>query len=536
VDIVNRGRKTLLSGFNRATASGSATEGEYGDGFLLQQGYTLVWVGWEFDVPQREGAIRIEVPAANATVGIVRGTFVPNTASTDFTVTDLAGYSPLDAGSETNRLTVRDKLESVPTEVPRNRWRLAGNVVTLEGGLTPGNIYELSYTAAALPVSGLGFVAVRDTAAWVKYAADALTSAKFLYAFGSSQSGRFLRSFLYQGFNADERNRQVFDAVMAHIAGAARIDLNRRGATPTSLAMHNATSFPFADSKQRDTVTGAEEGLLDNPRARGYQPKVFYTNSGVEYWGGGRVASLIHASTDGSKDLVLPNNVRAYFLSGTQHGPGQFPPVATNGQQMDNPNNYWWTMRALLVAMDKWVREGTAPPASRYPRLEDESLVRASYIAFPALKGLASPNALWAGTRVANSLLPRDGGAGAQLPLFVPQVDQDGNERSGVRLPDVAVPLGTYTGWNFRSAAIGAPDQLFPLLGSYIPFSRTKAERERAGDPRPSIEERYSSRNRYLELVQASGAELVKDRYLLAEDLPAVVRRATEHWELLLPQ
>jgi hypothetical protein len=281
-------------------------------------------------------------------------------------------------------------------------------------------------------------------------------------------------------------------------------------------------------------VTGAEEGVLDNARARARQPKVFYTNSSVEYWGGGRVAALVHVSTDGSKDLPLPENVRAYLFSGTQHGPAEFPPAVTSGQQMDNPNNYWWSMRALLTAMDKWVREGTAPPPSRYPRVDDETLVRASYIALPGVPGVASPARLWAGTRASNPLLPRDGGGGAQLPLLVPQVDSDGNERSGIRLPAVAAPLGTYTGWNFRKAEIGAPDHLFPLLGSYIPFARTRPEREKAGDPRPSIEERYPSREKYPELVRSSGEGLVKERYLLAEDLPGLVGRAGEHWDLLV--
>jgi hypothetical protein len=535
VDIVNRGRKTVLTGFNRATANaGLTTEAEFGDGFLLQQGYTLVWVGWEFDVPQNGGAIRIDAPAVRGLEGVVRGTFTPNTAGSEFTVTDLAGYQPRDPGAVENTLTARDSIQDVAAAIPRNRWRLAGNVVTLEGGFIPGRIYEVSYSPTEFPVAGLGFVAVRDTAAWIKHSSDALASAKHVYAFGSSQSGRFLRTFLYLGFNADESNRLVFDAVLAHIAGASRLDLNRRGATPTSLGQFSATSFPYADSKQRDSVTGAEEGTLDNSRARGHQPKVFYTNTGVEYWGGGRVAALIHALPDGSRDLALPDNVRAYFLAGAQHGPAAFPPEATTGQQKNNPTDYWWSMRALLTALDQWVRENVAPPASSYPKLQDSTLVRANFVAFPDVPGLASPHSLRAGLRVANPFLPRNGGASAQLPLLVPEVDKDGNERSGIRLPEIAAPLATYTGWNFRDAAIGAPDQLFPLLGSYVPFARTRAERERTGDPRLSIEERYPSRDQYMAQVQTAAAELAKGRYLLSGDLPAIVSRAGEHWDLLV--
>ena len=533
IDIVNRGSKTVLRNFNRAAATASLeTEAELGDGLLLRQGYTIVWVGWEFDVPRGGGRMRIDVPAAMGTSGVARATFTPNARSADFTVGDLVGYTPGNAAAAENTLTVRDRLQNAPVAIPRDKWQLASNVVTLEGGFEPGRIYELAYTAANPPVSGLGFAAVRDVAAWVKYAGDPVASARYAFTFGSSQSGRFLRNFLYEGFNTDEHNRQVFDALMAHIAGAARLDLNRRWAISTTLAMYTATSFPFADTKQLDPVTGIEEGALENPRAREHQPKIFYTNSGVEYWGGGRVAALIHTTPDGSKDLALPDNVRAYFLTGSQHGPAAFPPTVTTGQQTNNPNDYWWTMRALLVAMDNWVRKGVAPPPSRVPRLDDGTLVPAAKVAFPTLPAVTSPRALTAGTRAVNRLVPKDGASGSPLPLLVPQVDKNGNELAGIRLPDVAVPLATYTGWNFRNVATGAPDQLFPLLGSYIPFASTRAEREQSNDPRPSIEERYPTRERYLQLVQESGAALVKNGYLLADDLSGVVRHAGEHWDL----
>jgi len=533
LDVVNRGRKTVFTSFNRAAPTGNlSTEAEIGDGFLLNRGYTLVWVGWEFDVAGRDGAMRINAPAAVGATGVVRATVTPNAPDAEVTVGDLSGYTSSDPAAAANTLTVRDGSQGAPVTIARERWKLAGNVVTLQGGFEPGRTYELAYAVVNPPVSGLGLVAVRDTASWVKYAADSVASSKYVLAFGSSQSGRFLREFLYDGFNTDEHNRQVFDAVMAHIAGANRIDVNRRYATPTSLSL-NTTSFPFADMKLRDPVTGIEEGALENARAKEHQPKIFYTNTGVEYWGGGRVAALIHTSPDGTKDLTLPDNERAYLLAGSQHGPARFPSSVANGQQKDNFNDYWWAMRALLVSMDKWVREGVAPPPSRLPRLQDGTLVRADTVAFPDLPGVASPRRLTAGGRGVNRLIARDG-AGTPMPLLIPQVDRDGNERAGIRLPDIAAPLGTYTGWNFRNAKIGAPDQLFPLLGSYIPFAASKAEREQARDPRASIEERYPSRERYLALAQEAGAGLVKDRYLLADDLPGLVKHAGDHWDLLV--
>jgi Alpha/beta hydrolase domain len=535
IDIVNRGNKTVLTSFNRAAPSRDlSTDAELGDGFLLHQGHTLVWVGWEFDVPARSGGLRIEVPVAKGVTGTVHASFIPESREEEIAVRDLSGYLPASPEAAENTLTVREGLQGAVSTIPRHKWRVSGTTVTLEGGFEPGKIYEISYGGANPPVSGLGFVAVRDTASWIRYTTDAAASAKYAYAFGSSQSGRFLRDFLYQGFNTDEGNRQVFDAVMANIAGASRIDLNNRWATPISLGSNAATSFPFADTKQRDPVTGADEGALDNVRARDHQPKIFYTNTGVEYWGGGRAAALIHTAPDGSRDLMVPDNERIYFLTGSQHGPSRFPSAVTNGQQRDNPNNYWWTMRALMVAMDKWVRDRVQPPASRYPRLQDGTLVRSADVAFPTLATVTSPRTLLPSQRGINRLVAQEGAPGSPLPLLVPQVDQDGNELAGIRLPDIVVPLATYTGWNFRKPAIGAPNELYPLLGSYVPFAGTKSERERVRDPRQSIEERYPTRERYLELVQDAGAALVKDHYLLANDLPGLVEHAGEHWDLLV--
>jgi hypothetical protein len=535
IDIVNRGTKTVLTSFDRAGPSRDlTTDAEFGDGFLLRQGYTIIWIGWEFDIAARPGVTRIEVPAAKGVTGTIRATFTPEAKEEEYTVRDLSGYAPLNPDAADSTLTVRDGFQGTPLTIPRARWRIAGNVVTLEGAFEPGRTYEVAFAAANPPVSGLGFAAIRDAVSWLKRSSDTPVTAKYAYAFGNSQSGRFLRDFLYHGFNTDEHNQQVFDAVIANVAGASRTDVNRRWATPIGLGANTATSFPFADTRQRDPVTGAEEGALDNIRARDHQPKIFYTNTGVEYWGGGRAAALIHTAPDGSRDLALPDNVRLYVFAGAQHSPARFPSALSVGQQKDNPNNYWWTMRALLVAMDKWVRDRVGPPASRYPRLQDGTLVSAVEVPFPSIPSVASPRMLPAPRRGSNPLVADDGAPGATLPYLVPQVDQDGNERAGIRLPDVAVPLGTYTGWNFRKASIGASGQLYPLLGSYIPFAGTKAERERTRDPRESIEERYPSRERYLALTQEAASALTRDRYLLPEDVPAVMEHAGEHWDLLM--
>jgi len=260
---------------------------------------------------------------------------------------------------------------------------------------------------------------------------------------------------------------------------------------------------------------------------------VFYTVTGVEYWGGGRAAALVHVSPDGARDIPLPPNVRFYFMAGAQHGPAAFPPAAvTDVQQRQNPTDYWWTLRALVVAMDKWVRDGSEPPASAYPTLREGTLVPATKVAFPAIPGVHSPSGIWGGHRMGNRLTASGGAAGTPLPHLVPQVDADGNERAGIRLPEIQVPLATYTGWNFRSAATGGTDNIRPLAGSYIPFPATRLQRQASGDPRRSIEERYADQSAYVERLRAAERTLVKNRYILADDVPAIEARALDHWRV----
>jgi Alpha/beta hydrolase domain len=541
VDVLNRGNKVVLNGFNRGGSPDPANENDLGDRFLMRFGYTLVWVGWEFDVPDRPMAMRIHVPVATELgapiTGVVRAKWTANARATDYTVNDLASYDAIDAAGSDSRLAVCPELLAARcSDIPRGQWRLARHTVTLDTGFEPGKTYEVNYRAANPPVAGLGYVAIRDTASWLKHQPDAAAPVRYAYGYGSSQSGRFLRSFLYEGFNTDEKNRQVFDAVFAHIAGAARLNLNERWSKPVALGVYDATAFPFADSSLDDPVSGAREGTLANARVGAHAPKVFYTNTPVEYWGAGRVAALIHTNPAGTADVPLPANVRVYFIAGTQHSPSRFPPAITSGQQTDNPVDYWWTMRALLLAMHKWVKEGVEPPPSVYPRLQDRTLVPAASVAMPAIPGVASPRALTAGSRVENRLVPGGGGAGAKLPLLVPDVDEDGNERAGIHLPQVAVPLATYTGWNFRQPANGAPGELVPLLGSTIPFPATRAEREKTKDPRRSIEERYRSQGDYLAQVEKVVDALVIKGYLVYDDGPRILQRATDEWDLLVTE
>jgi hypothetical protein len=419
-DVLNRGRKNILGDFNRApTVSDPTAEGDFGDGFLMRQGYTLVWVGWQFDIPRRSGLMALDAPLAldqgKPITGRVSTTFTPNTAEETYALDDMGRYAdttrypPLDPASPGNTLTVRDGFLGAPRTIPRDQWQFGrmkdGEVVPdisalyLKGGYQPGHFYELSYEAKGAVVAGLAFAALRDMASAVKHQQGGPIAARYAYAFGRSQDGRFLRQFLYEGFNADEQDRRAFDGVVSHIAGSARSgDFNSRFARPNGLAFFVASLFPYLDLDQHDPVTGKTDGILMKlgPDQR---PKIFYTNSSGEYWGGGRAAALIHTTLDGRDDAKVPDNVRIYLIAGTQHVPGSYLPSQGPGQQKPNGNEYTWAERALLVAMDRWVRDGVAPPPSAHPRLADKSLVPRDSIDFPAIPGVRSPLTIPAGYR-----------------------------------------------------------------------------------------------------------------------------------------
>lgn len=547
IEVSNRGGKGLLSNFNRGGKTDPITDADLGDGFLMKQGFTLVWAGWEFDVPLTPGLLRIDVPVATqrgrTITGEVRAQFLVDAPTKTMVVTDLAAYPPVDAAAvAAAKLLARAPAGASGADpeakpVPRERWTLSGHKLEMASGFAPGWRYELIYTSSNPPIAGLGFAAIRDVAVWLKSDNALLPPLRHTYAFGISQSGRFLRDFLYHGFNTDENERAVYDGVISHIAGAARIDLNRRWATPRSLGRYPVAGYPFADTAQPDGETGVKEGLLENARVK-HVPNVFYTNTSVEYVGGGRVAALVHADPLRERDLPLPESVRFYSFAGTQHGPARFPPPEpTTTQQRANPANFWWLMRALLPAMHQWVTAGTLPPASAYPTLREKTLVPPSHLNAPDLPAFAAIRRLTvAGSRAANPLLPNSGNVAGPLPLWIAQVDADGNELAGIKLPEVAVPLASYTGWNYRSAAAGAPGELMLLAGSWIPFAGTKAERSARNDPRLSIEERYASRDDYLARIEKAAHALAQQRLLLAEDIPAVTREAAVRWDWLATQ
>lgn len=526
-EVINRGRLGLLTRINSAPGADSPMEAaDFGNGYLMHEGYTLVFVGWEFDI--RPPMIRVEAPAIPDLIQPVIVGFVPDARANYALLDDAPMYEPTDPTDAASTLTVRDHYWERPTPIARARWRfVAGQTgprrVALDDWFEPGRLYEVTFKAKGARVVGVGLAAIRDAAAAFRYRTDLPIRGTSAYAFGASQDGRFLRQFLYDGFNADERDRRVFDAVWPHIAGSARGSFNERFGMPVGgSVMVTPTRFPFTTD---DQTFGGERGSLLQVYTADQRPKIFFTNTPVEYWGGGRAAALIHTSPDGARDLPIPDNVRIYLLAGTQHGEAAFPPRHTRGQQMDNPVPQREVMRALLRGLHLWTSTGVAPPESRYPKLADGTLVPIAGVRFPAIPGVADPRGIAGPGQMRN-------GQVEMLPHLVPQVDADGNDIAGIRVPDVSVSVATNTGWNFRSATVGGTTEIYNLLGSYIPFAMTKAEREVRKDPRLSIAERYRDRDEYLSKLRAAAQDLVRGRYLLPEDVETVAARGQAQWAL----
>ena len=575
-EVGNRGGKAMLATFQKAAGSADPTrDAEFGDGALMRQGFTLLWMGWQWDVPERPGTMRMEMPIATLRdpqgrpeagrgaaengrriTGLVRGNFILNERAETASVADRnhKAYAPIDPNGAENVMTVRDDPVAKGQLIPRSRWHFVdgapAGTVALDGGFEPGRIYDVVYRSADPRVRGCGLAGTRDLVSFMKYDTSPDNPApgiRSAIGWGVSQSGRFLRHFLYQGFNEDEQGRRVFDGVFDQVGGAGRGSFNHRFGQASRDALQHfnilfpVDLFPFTDGPSTDPETGATDGLLARAERTGTAPKVFHLLTNSEYFN--RAGSLVHTDPSGTKDADLPANTRVYMIASAPHGPGPFPPASNRGGGMVgraalNPLNYSAAVRALFRALDRWVAEDAAPPPSAYPRIADGTLTPPNRAGWPAVPGFALPQqpllafhlnfgADWEKGIV--SVEPPE--IGKPFVVSVPAVDADGNVRAGIRLPDIAVPLATHAGWNYRDQSIGAPDRLAGEIGSYIPFARTKADRDRTGDPRLSIAERYGSRDEYVGRFAAAALDLVKRGYLLDEDVVDLLKHAVEHYD-----
>ena len=573
LDVPNRGKPLALRNINSAPEVAPDAPMDPGNGFLMRQGYTVVWCAWQHDVPDAPGMLRVDIPDAVTADGPISGkvvvTFQLNAPSqVEFLSSrNHRAYTASDVNEAGAVMTVQDDEDAPEHIVPRELWSFAclenGNAVSdsshvhLASGFQPGKVYQVIYTTTGAPVVGLGQLATRDAATFLRYGSTQegnplAGSIDNAYSFGVSQSGRFLRLFLYLGLNRDEEGRVAFDGFIPHVAGGKMGEFNHRFAQPSSQATRSGNSiFPFSDAVQTDPKAGLADGLLARLSSQGNLPKIMYTHTPSEYWAGH--GSLMHTDMTATLDVEPPDDVRIYVFSGTQHALATVPRTDNDadgyhGQFSFSVVDYRSLLRATLVNMDRWVTSGEPAPPSQHPRIDDGTAVPPQQLvgAFEGIPGVKLPTPMRRFTRLdfgpdpfVPTKIPAE--VGEVYPCLVSAVDDDANELSGIQLPFITVPLATHTGWNLRHPDIGGAGQVIgtggasggTLRGSTIPFAATRAEREASGDTRPSIEERYDSKEQYLELINKAAEELIRQGYLLEEDLDSIIAQAAGHYDLM---
>jgi hypothetical protein len=596
-NIINRGNKGGLALFNVDIPGGPANLGninavtEAGDGFMQQQGYTVVWFGWQPDVVNGNNRMTMQVPVAknpdgSGITGTVRNELTVLRPATTLPIQSgwfTAGSKPYPTVSTGNKtaladgflptLSVRVRENEPRTVIPNSEWSFGSCEadkapavddwqICYAAGFRPGRLYELTYRAKDPLVLGLGFAAARDLGAFLKAsekddsgaANPAYVANAKAIVMGSSQSGRFIRTLIHLGFNSDEAGKIVFEGALPHIGGGlmplnVRFGQPGRATTNTTDHLFPGAEFPFAYAKVSDPLTGRTQGILDRCTATGTCPKIVHAATALEMWE--LRQSLGFTDPLGTRDLDEPANVRSYIMASTQHAPAVLPLPAKEPfgfcQQQPNPNPHNWTMRALLTHLAAWVKDGAEPPPSSRPTIAAGNLVAPDQVRFPRIPA----NAYGGVTRPAVKFVAdndplhvqdygRDYNAAdasgvlsgdppklstARYGTLVAQVDADGNDLGGIRNVFTAVPIGTYTGWNYFNKEF-FEDGFCTLSGSFIPFAPTKQERLAAADPRPSIEERYPTKAAYVAAVKKAADDLVAQRFLLPDDAIRLVAEA----------
>jgi hypothetical protein len=588
-EVNNRGRPLSLDLNDAPRVNNPTTLGDFGNGFLLRQGYTLAWVGWEGDVLPGADRLTVRFPVAMESGGpitqriLVEFSDARGAAAGPVFTRPLSGDPNFrsEEAVSTDQALAMAELRMRPSDSPRppaagipegeviptSQWSFArcpngppgipsATDICLAGGFRNDRVYQLIYEAKNPIVMGLGYVTTRDFVSFLRNAAvddagnpNPVPGITTVIGYGFSQGGWYLRDFLYQGFNEDEHGRQVFEGVQIHGHGGNKLALNYRFAQPNIGSNQHAgryrpdTNFPRTYAIRRDPLHPAiVDGILKRPAT---DPKIIDTVTSTEYWV--FRASLLDTNEHGAMDLSQPENVRRYLFSSMQHGPG-LPSTRGVGnrqcQQFSNPLHYGALGRALLVALDRWVRDGREPPDSRVPSIDDETLVASDQKStrFPSIPAGPTWNTVTY-NGLFNASGERDFGPRVQgnggiidnvIPLIlsehrvlVPKVDKIGNDIAGIRHPFVEAPVATHTGWNLRTPEFTDGD-LCPVQagGMMIPLFETTAARRAAGDPRPSLEELYGTREGYVEEVAKAARKLVHQRLLLDEDRDRIIQQA----------
>jgi hypothetical protein len=547
-DVLNRGTKRAIQRINTGPATNRPlTLADLGTSYLLEHGFTLVWTAWQGDAPPGAGRMLAELPVATdegrPIIGRTREEFILDVPAairedgivevSEETFQIRLSYPAAEVNDTASaRLTIRQRERDERQQPHGLSWRYLDER-TIEVAHAPslpfdrGAIYEFVYNAKDPVVMGLGLAIIRDSVSFLRHAAvDEAGHPNPLHGhvrrtlgFGLSQSGRVLRDFLYEGFNADLQGRAVFDAVTPLIAGSRRSFLNAPFSQPGRFSRQHedhtfpGDQFPFAYDMQYDPISDRTDSILCRAEEEGVLPKIMHLDTDSEFFSAR--SSLVVTDCSG-RDVALPPHVRFYLAASVAHGDYPLPPEVASAQ--GNTLTYGTLIRALIDAIVAWVDEGREPPPSRYPTREAGTLfsLDAAASLFPKIPGAHFPIALnELRLRDHTFVPPREHG---EYPIFVGSTDCDGNGAAGIAHPLVVAPLGTHTGWQIRRPGF-AEGELFNVFGSFWPFALTRAERETGGDPRPSLEERYGSVQGWRESLQTALAPLVAQGFLLEEDV-----------------
>lgn len=562
-EIPNRGSK-LFGSFNNSGGGNDPGEAVQTDEcFLMKMGYTIVWSGWDVSAAAGNHNLTITVPVArNPDGSAVTGPSYEymsfdNEKTTSYTLT----YPTAAVAKEQASLTMRRLLNDPPQVIPPSGWEYTDDhtIALLPAGTAfqQSAVYEFVYTAKNPLIAGLGLAATRDFISFLRYAGAGTNNRmnplagdiRFTYSFAISQPARYINDFQTLGFNQDEQGRRVFDGIENWLGGGSGIGINYRFAQPGRTERNRQNHlypegvFPFAYPVLNDALSGRTGGRLAAYHTAGACPKVLEINSANEYWV--KAASLLHTDLQGN-DLPDPDNVRFYLVSGMQHGSGGGAGVC---QQLQNPTRPEPVLRALFVALDEWVTRGASPPASNVPRRKSGTaalavstpgmltgVVPQAALGWPGIPGVAYNGLVTVrhcfdyGPLFYKGIITRYPVHTESSPAyqnFVSKVDRDGNEVAGIRLPPVAAPIATLTGWALRRAGFGL-DEGCEAAGQSIPFKTTKAERITSGDRRLSLEERYGTHGRYVEAVAKAAGSLEVQRLLLHDDVKLYIQAAEE--------
>jgi Alpha/beta hydrolase domain len=561
IDFNNRGQMRVGRLNDVELTNNPTTAADAGTGFIMNLGYTIVSMGWDFGATGFD-SMKISVPgASNPDGSAITGPsyeylVFDNATTMQATLTYPA--ATLDKSQAT--LTVRQRLDDPPVTVPDSDWEYTSPAGTAIRLLPAGTrflqsyVYEFTYTAKNPVVAAVGLAALRDFVSFLRYGTAAegnplAGDVRHTFSYSISQPSRTLNDFQRLGFNEDENGKRVIDGILSHTGGGSGDQINYRfgqtGRTERNRQNHLYPEgvFPFAHQVLTDHLSGKTAGRDVRCTATNTCPKRFEVNTANEYWV--KAGSLLHTDTRG-RDLKDPKNARFYLMSGLSHGVGD---ITDRGvcQQFTNAVSPYAAHRALLVALDEWVSHGIQPPNSQVPRLADHTaafavphpgsqtgVVPQAVLGWPTIPGVTYNGLITTryfldfGAMFEDGILsnyPPSVEGRPAYPIFVSKVDADGNELAGVRLPPVEAPVATTTGWALRREGF-SENEGCESDGQHIPFATTKADRLAAGDPRFSLQERYKDHDGYVKAVTRAAKKLQRQRFLLLDDVQQYIEEA----------